>query len=199
MYSLVGPHSAPAALCLSRADAGSRKYDPFYDAGKSVLATLEENIRAVPDISPDGSQDPSTSQCSVLHPPCRRDTDDASFVMHDSTTLKDSFRKKKLCLKSTASHCGASRRERVLQLEGRTIMPSQPSRTRNLVAPRAVFKTSLNHGAMTKRRDRRQTPVSSRAKLKSRTSWTQQRHLEYLAISLRTLAKRLGLAQQSKQ
>ena len=41
---------------------------------------------------------------------------------------------------------------------------------------------------MTKRRDRRQTPVSSRAKLKSRTSWTQQRHFEYLATSLRTLA-----------
>ena len=54
-----------AALCLCRdvfsmvrwtpsefntSDAGSRKYDPFCDASQSVLAQLEENTRALPDI-----------------------------------------------------------------------------------------------------------------------------------------------------
>ena len=60
------------------------------------------------------------------------------------------------------------------------------SRTRNLLAPRSDFR--MSPAAMPKRRDRRPPLVHSRSTLKSSPSRTQQRHLEYLATSLQTLA-----------
>ena len=68
-------------------ETGSRKYDPFYDEGQSVLARLEEkHLRSTRHRNPPGSsQDPSTSQCAAPHPSCRGDADDAFLVMHDST------------------------------------------------------------------------------------------------------------------
>ena len=79
----------------------------------------------------------------------------------------------------------ASRRMRVLQFVGRRILPSQPSRTRKLVAPRADLQDEFEPWNDDKASG--SPSVISRAALKSRTSQTQQRHLEYLATSLQSL------------
>ena len=82
---------------------------------------------------------------------CRRDTDDASVVMHDSTkNVAVPLPKKTQYVKeyspSWSGHVPPDEK-RVLQLAGRTMMSSQLSRTRNQVAPRDDFKTRLNSGS----------------------------------------------------
>ena len=140
-------------LKFNTSGAGSRKYDPIYDAGQSVLASLEEkhtrNTRH--RVSAGSRQDPFTSQYASLHPSCRRDTHDASVVMHDSTkNVAVPLPMKKQYVKeyspSWSGHVPPDEK-RVLQLAGRTMMSSQLSRTRNLVAPRDDFKTRLNSGS----------------------------------------------------
>ena len=76
--------------------------------------------------------------------------------------------------------------------DGTHCLLSQPIRTRNLAAPRGDLKTSSIPTAMTTLWDRRPPPVQTRTTLISRSSQIQQRHLEYLATSLRTLDKDWG-------
>ena len=113
-----------AALCLFRdvfatvsvdtvcfhfntSNAGSQKYDPFYDASQSVLTSLKEKHtrNSRPRISPGSSQGPFTGRCAALHPSCRGDTDDVIVSMHCSTMNGAvPFPRKRLCLKGTAGH-----------------------------------------------------------------------------------------------
>ena len=128
------------------------------------------------------------------------DTDNGIIGMHDST-MHDAtlFRRKKWCLKGTAGRgqviCFGTRASAAIGR--RTISPSQPSRVKNLLAPRSDFKTNL--AAVPKRRDRRPSPVHSRSTLKPSSSRTQQR----LRISGDLIAdagqQRLVLAQQFEQ
>ena len=88
------------ALCLCRdvfatvwwipsefntSDAGSRKYDPFDDASQSVLARLEENACAMPNVVP-SIRPPVRAPRSIHHAVVIDDTEMMVWSgMHDST------------------------------------------------------------------------------------------------------------------
>ena len=160
---------------FSTSDAGSLEHDPFYDASQSLLAWLEENTRAIPDIV--SIQAAVRARSPALHPSCRRDTDEVTVGMRGST-MKDAvpFQKKKLCLKGTTSHGRFMhfRTQARAAFGGTNNNAIQPSRTGNLVVPRADFKTTSNSAEMSKWRDRRQPAIQLRTTLQSRSSRTQQ-------------------------
>ena len=179
-----------AALCLYRGGfatvrwipsefntsyAGSRKCDPFYDAGRSVLARLEEkHTRDTKHrMSSGSSQDPFTSQRAPLHPSCRRDTDDAIVVIHDST-MNDAvpFQKKKLCLQEKASH------GRVMCLRTKASAENCGTKTNAIPTKQDAKSCGSTCGL--------QAEIEPHSDVRS--SRTQQRHLEYQTTSLHTLA-----------
>ena len=177
-------------------DAGSRKYDPFYDASQSVLARLEESTRAVPNIVSPGPVHQSVRRApSIIY---SRDTDDVMVGMHDSTKYGAvPSPRKMVCLMRTASH------GRVMCLRTKASAASggtnhkchfQPSRTRNLVAPCSDFKT--NPAAVPNLRGRRPPPIHSRStpKLKPNTATTPQVSGD---LSADAGQQRLGLAQRA--
>ena len=102
---------------LNTSDAGSRKFDPLYDVGQSLPATLEEKHtrQCKYRIFSGSSQDPFTSQSAPLRPSCRRDTDDAIVVIHDSR------------LNETARQLWS--RHRQPRVQSRTTLKNRPSRT----------------------------------------------------------------------